>query len=187
MTRFGILGHACAEFRLAGYCTGIGVPNAQSPSFPFVRLNMKDQIERAMRGDAEALDALFQHHRALLLGRIKRWLSPALRRKVSASDILQEAYMVALERVGAFEDRGDGAFGAWLARIVELKTREMVRRYAGTAKRNAAAEVSRDGRTDTANFVGREPTASQLMIASETKEAARRAMAILPPDMPLPT
>lgn len=139
-------------------------------------------VAKARSGDADALHELFEHHRALLCGRIRRWLSPALRRKVSHGDILQEAYLVALERVARFEERSAGDFGGWLAQIVEFKTREVVRKYVGTAKRGAVAEVSRGGRTDTANFVGRTPSPSQMAIAAETREAARRALQRLPDD-----
>jgi len=139
-------------------------------------------IEKARTGDADALNALFDHHGALLRGRIRRWLSPALRRKMSHADIIQEAYLVALERVTRFEDRSEGDFGTWLAQIVEFKTREVVRKYAGTAKRGAVAEVSRGGRADTAHFIGRTPSPSQMAIAGETREAAREALERLPED-----
>ncbi len=58
-------------------------------------------IARARSGDGDALKALFDRYAALLRDRIRQWLSPALRRKVSASDILQEAYLVAWRRVAA--------------------------------------------------------------------------------------
>ena len=41
---------------------------------------------------------------------VRRRLSPALQRKVSVSDIVQETRIAAFGRSGAFEDRGDGAF-----------------------------------------------------------------------------
>ncbi len=139
-------------------------------------------IARARSGDGDALKALFDRYAALLRDRIRQWLSPALRRKVSASDILQEAYLVALRRVADFEHRGDGSFGRWLARIVELKMREVVRKYAGTDKRGAVAEVSRGARDPTANFAGGAPTPSQMAMASELRQRAAVAMEKLPPD-----
>ena len=111
--------------------------------------------------------------------RIRRWLSPSTLRKISASDILQDAYIVAYQRLEEFEERGAGAFGAWLGRIVENKAKHAVRRFAGTAKRGGAGEVSRDGRAATANFAGPAPSPSQVAISAELEERVRRAIAAL--------
>ena len=70
-----------------------------------------DLILRARQGDEDAFQALLRRHEELLRKRVQRWVSPRLRRKISASDILQEAYIVALRRFADFEDRGDGSFG----------------------------------------------------------------------------
>lgn len=140
-----------------------------------------DLILRARQGDEDAFQALLRRHEELLRKRVQRWVSPRLRRKISASDVLQEAYIVALRRFADFEDRGDGSFGRWLGQIVELKLREAVRQ-AGAAKRDAGREVSRDGRMDTRNFMGQQTSPSQAAIASELKEAARVALEKMPDD-----
>jgi len=138
-------------------------------------------ILRARQGDEEAFQALLRRHEALLRRRVQRWVSPRMRRKISASDVLQEAYIVALRRFADFEDRGDGSFGRWLGQIVELKLREAIRQE-GAAKRDAAREVSRDGRLDTRHFEGQQTSPSQAAIASELKEAARIAFEKMPDD-----
>lgn len=139
-------------------------------------------IARARAGDAEALHALFREHGEHLRGRIQRHLSPMILRKVSAADILQEAHLVAHRRIAEFEDRGAGSFGAWLARIVDLKMREVLRKYVGTDKRGARDEVSRNARPSTAAIAGHEPTPSAAAMAAEMQERVREALEKLPPD-----
>ena len=136
-------------------------------------------VRRTRAGDEHALQVLLDRHADRLRERIRRWLSPSTLRKISASDIQQDAYVVAYQRLEEFQDRGTGAFGAWLGRIVENKAKHAVRRFTGTAKRGGAGEVSRDGRAATANFVGRVPSPSQVAISAELEERARRAIAAL--------
>ena len=138
--------------------------------------------ERSRDGDEAALEVLLGRHTQRLHARVRRLLSPAVLRKVSASDILQDAYLVVHQRLGEFDDRGPGSFGAWLGRIVEHKAMHAVRRFTGTQKRGAAAEISRQERGDTANFAGPSPTPSQVAMTGELKDRVRRAMRELPPD-----
>ena len=137
-------------------------------------------VEAARHGDEDALAQLCRRYEQHNLRRIQRRLSPALRRKVSCADVFQEARIVAHRRIAEFEDRGEGAFGHWLARIVELKTREAVRKYAGTAKRAAVREVTRAQRGATAEVRGRIDSPSQAAAAAELREAAREAIDDLP-------
>ena len=110
-------------------------------------------------------------------------LGPAVRRKVSVADVLQEAWITAHDRLAEFEPRGDGAFGAWLARIAEWKAREAVRRFAGTARRDARREVSRGGRPDTAVAAAADgPSPSGVASARERSERVLRALDRLEPD-----
>lgn len=139
-------------------------------------------VRRARDGDEEAFRKLFDRHADRVRGRIRGRLSPAVQRKVSLADVLQDAYLVAFQRIAEFEDRGDGSFGAWLAQIAENRARKVVERFAGTAKRHVGREVSRGGRPDTHHFQGRGPSPSQLAMAGELREAAARALRKLPED-----
>ena len=139
-------------------------------------------VDRARKGDARAFEALCTRYEDQLRARAHQWIVGAVQRKVSILDVLQEAYAVAHERLGDFEDRGQGAFGAWLAQIAEYKAREAVRHYRGAAKRDAGREVSRGGRPDTAQAQGTGRTPSQVLSAREELEQVRRAMDGLPED-----
>jgi RNA polymerase sigma-70 factor (ECF subfamily) len=135
---------------------------------------------RAARGDAAAFKALLARVEPAVRARVERRLPAALRRKVSVDDVLQEARLVAFRRLSEFEDRGPGSFAAWLVRIAELKLREAVRRWLGTAKRGR--EVSRGARPATDAFAARGPSPSEVAVASELKARATKAMDALSDD-----
>jgi RNA polymerase sigma-70 factor (subfamily 1) len=139
-------------------------------------------IDLARKGDARAFEALCGRYEDLLRARARQWIVGAVKRKVSILDVLQEAYTVAHDRLDDFEDRGQGAFGAWLAQIAEFKAREAVRHYRGAAKRDADREVSRGGRPDTAEIRGTGRTPSQVLSAREEFDRVRQAMKELPAD-----
>ena len=141
----------------------------------------EDYLRRIRDGDEEAFRILFERYAALLRARIRSRLSPALQRKVGVSDVLQEAYLTAFQRIDDFEDRGDGSFGHWLGKIVEYKIRDTVRRYA-TAKRHGGQEVTQGRRAQTVDFPGRLPSPSQVAMGAELAEAARAALVRLPAD-----
>jgi RNA polymerase sigma-70 factor (ECF subfamily) len=135
-------------------------------------------VQRARAGDERALGELFARHRAKLRTRVLRQMSRPLRRKISASDILQEAELVAHRRLAEFEDRGEGSFGRWLGRIVTFKTREAVKHYTAFGKRTIAREVSRAG--SRSPEAGHANTPSRVAIARETRRRFEQALRRLP-------
>lgn len=139
-------------------------------------------LERARAGDPEALHVLFDRHRGALEARIRRFLPRAVQRKVSVSDVVQEARILAFERTGQFEPQREGAYRAWLLRIAELKAREALRAHAGTAKRAVGREVSRGDAGASAEGAARGPSPSQAAMTAERREAVLRILAALPPD-----
>jgi len=138
----------------------------------------EELLRRVRAGDESAFHALCERYSGRLLARIEERLAPGLRRKVGASDILQDAYLVALERLASFEDQGEGSFGRWLGGIVKMKVREAAKRYGGTGKRAIGREVAGSSAQDA--VAGREPTPSEAAIGEETGRRARAAIADLP-------
>lgn len=145
-------------------------------------LNDEDLVRRIRGGDDLALKALSDRYAARLTRRVQQRLMPGMRRKVAASDILQEAYLSALPRLGDFEDRGEGSFGRWFGRIVEVKIADAVRRHVQAAKRGVRREVTRSARCPTNRFAGQAPSPSQVLVGAELKEAIRAALEELPED-----
>jgi RNA polymerase sigma-70 factor (ECF subfamily) len=135
---------------------------------------------RARAGDEAAFRELCERHAPRLRPRVRRRLPTALRRKVSESDIIQDACLGAHLTLERFEDRGEGSFRRWLGRIVDHKVNDVLRKFLGTAKRGAVGEVSRHARPETRNVAGGGPTPSQVAEASELEERVREALEELP-------
>jgi len=139
-------------------------------------------VRRAQQGDDEAFRLLFRQHTDSLRAYVLRRISPALRRKASAADILQETFLVASQRIGDFENRGDGCFAGWLRTIAENRTRKLIEHFAGTAKRNLSRELSGHARAETGQFIGHRTSPSAAAMGRELQDAAQRALLELPDD-----
>jgi RNA polymerase sigma-70 factor (ECF subfamily) len=142
----------------------------------------QDLLVRIRGGDEQAWEELFHRYRNVIRKYAEQWLPHAVRRRVSVSDVIQEARIVASQRIDGFEDRGDGSLRNWLIRIVELKVREAVRRHVGTAKRARGNEVTRGMRADTGQFQGQGRSPSSMAANGELREQIETALAELPPD-----
>ena len=139
-------------------------------------------VQRAREGDAEAQTLLYRRHAGALSKRAKRGLPRSVRRKVAASDVLQEAYLTGFARLDRFEDRGPGSFLAWISGIVDHKAREAVRMHVAAAKRSVWREVTRSERSPTCDHVGSVASPSQEAVAREAESQLGRAMDRLPKD-----
>jgi RNA polymerase sigma-70 factor (ECF subfamily) len=139
-------------------------------------------VARARKGDTQAFEALCTRYEGLLRARARHWIAGAVRRRVSLADVLQETYLHAHGRLHEFDDRGEGAFGAWLARITDYKAREAVRHHAGVAMRDATREARRDARPDMDQTRGHDPSPSEAAIAHEEMGAVHSAMDALSDD-----
>jgi RNA polymerase sigma factor (sigma-70 family) len=139
-------------------------------------------LARARSGDSRALALLMRRHEAALRARIRRLLPARLLRRLAVSDILQETRITAHERMGEFEERGEDSFRHWILAIAERKARREVQRHVGVHMRSLGREVTQGQRLPTGQFVGGWPTASEVAMAEETAEMARRALAELSED-----
>ena len=139
-------------------------------------------IRKYREGDEDAFRLLFERNALLLRARIQRKLPRWVLRKMSISDVLQETSLVSFRRRGEFKGGTEDSFRNWLLGIVDMKIHRAVQEYSTAKKRDAAREVSRIGRMDTAHFVGTQPSPSQVAIASELRNLAQEAVSRLRPD-----
>ena len=142
----------------------------------------EELTRRYAQGEGEALAELFERHELVLRARVRKLLPPALRRRLSISDILQESRIVCLESHERFEDRGPGAFRRWALGITEKKALRAVQRHRDAAMRSVAREVTRGERVPTGLVAGASPTPSQVAIGRETSDQIRRALESLGED-----
>ena len=145
-----------------------------------------DGLEALIAGvrakDANALAAYIERVRAPLLAFIEKQLSAAMRRKVEAEDILQEASAEAVRALPGIDLAEREPF-AWLCQLAEWRIVDAHRRFFGAQKRDAAREVSFDapgGSSRSSGFinilVATMTTASQAFDRNTKESRLRHAM-----------
>lgn len=93
----------------------------------------------------ETLDQLLEASRSYLLLIANRKLTPDLRVKCAASDLVQETLMSAVATSSQFTGKTPQELLAWLRGILMNHLMAVHRRYRGTQKRQTNREVSRQG------------------------------------------
>ncbi len=98
-------------------------------------------VARLRDGDQTALAELFDKHRDKLRRMVQLRLDHRLAGRVSASDVLQEAYIDALKRVEHYFEKPDQPFFGWLRLVVGQRLADVHREHLAQ-KRNASKDVS---------------------------------------------
>ena len=140
----------------------------------------EELVRKVRAGDETAAHRLFERHADELRGRVARSLPRAMRPRVAASDVVQEAWLAAFLRLADFEDRGEGSFRRWLATIAENKALDEVRHHVGAGKRDVRREV--DVQSGIVRLAGPASgrSASADLRDAEDKAQVERAMSALP-------
>ncbi len=99
-------------------------------------------LQRFAQGDKEAFAELFQIYREQIKDRLELRLGAELRRKVDASDIMQEAYLSATRHLGEFRGDTPESFIQWLTVIASRRMTDVCRRYLAYEKRDIRREVN---------------------------------------------
>ena len=145
------------------------------PEFPITgsitRQSFGRLMLRARDGDSAALHLLFVRHMAPLQrwarGRLPRWA----RTIADTADLVQEALVQTLRRLGEFEPQGHSALQAYLRRAVDNRINDEFRRI---ARRGLAATLD-EGQADA------RPSPLEEAMAQQTEERYRAALARLRP------
>jgi RNA polymerase sigma-70 factor (ECF subfamily) len=128
--------------------------------------SVEDLVRRAQDGDAGAFGELGLFYRARLEALAASRMGPALRRRLSPEEVVQETLTRGLESLHRFRWQGEDSFLRWLGAIV----------------RNVIAHAARDHRAslDLAAVEGKaasDATASRLARREERFERLERALA----------
>lgn len=97
-------------------------------------------VSRILRGDREALADLFTLYRPRLWRMVNFRLDPRLRGRVDPDDILQDAWVNALQRMSHFVTEASRSSFIWFRLIVQQTLVDVHRRHLGADKRSAARE-----------------------------------------------
>jgi RNA polymerase sigma-70 factor (ECF subfamily) len=144
-------------------------------------------IQRVGLGDLEAFAQLFEHYRAYIRRQVAARMGPDLRRKVDASDVLQETYLTASRHIGDFQGRTPEAFFQWLLVVANRRLTDTYRRYFGFEKRDIRREWAGEGMGVGSSADGWEELLRDAMPAPleevsrrELRQRLRAALAVLP-------
>ena len=101
-------------------------------------------LERVAAGDQNALAELFSQHRDRLWRMIAFRMDPRLHGRIDADDVLQEAWLSAVQRIDHFLIDASRSIFVWFRLIASQTLVDIHRRHLGTQKRNAGQEFSID-------------------------------------------
>jgi len=97
--------------------------------------------ERLAGGDKDALAELFSLHRERLRRMVELRLDRRLNGRVSASDVLQDAYLEALKRLPHYLDKPEMPVLLWLRMVTGQRLTDLHRQHLGAEMRDAGREV----------------------------------------------
>lgn len=103
-------------------------------------------VDRIIAGDRAALAQMFTIYRPRLWRMVNFRLHPKLRGRVDPDDVLQDAWLRAVDRIGHFFADASRSPFVWFRIVVSQTLIEVHRRHLGADKRSAARELSINGR-----------------------------------------
>lgn len=112
-------------------------------------------LERLRSGDQAALAQLFSLFRPQLRRMVELRIDPRLSARVSGSDVLQEAYVDALNRFEHYFKKPGASFYVWLRLIVSQRLIDLHRRHVAAQMRSAGQEHTPAGAAATSLSLAR--------------------------------
>ena len=153
---------------------------------PYRVETVSERLEAARRGSGEELGELLEACRAYLLLVARKDLSPNLRAKGGASDLVQETFLAAHQKFRQFRGKTEAELLAWLRSILVGRLSEFSRRFFGTTKRHVVRESAAQNGARPAgeafHVADPAPSPSWAAIKREEAQAVADALQRLPPD-----
>jgi RNA polymerase sigma-70 factor (ECF subfamily) len=148
-------------------------------------IDLKQLLRQASAGDTAAMERLLSLHRPRLMEYIRRHLPDDVRRVVGPEDVLQDVYVEAFRRLGAFRAVDDHAVDRWLATMARTRLIDIVRNYRA-AKRGGGQSATDPGDFSVEvmlqDLAVYEKTPSRSVLEQELIAALQAALARLPED-----
>jgi RNA polymerase sigma-70 factor (ECF subfamily) len=134
-------------------------------------------VQRAARGEEEALTELFSCYRGRLRQMIRLRLDRRLQGRVDPSDVLQDAYIDMAEKLPEYVGRATIPFFVWLRMVVGERLLRIHRHHLGAAMRDANREISlhrgafpeASSASLAAQLLGQITSASRAALRAETR------------------
>lgn len=138
-------------------------------------------IRAARAGESDALGLLIQTWQTYLFHLADCELSPELRRKLGASDLVQDACLDIHQRFQDFQGETEAEWRVWLRRLLIHDLQDARRRFLDAEKRNMRRERPLTGSSGPApQMFDRAVSPRASLIAEEETQALRSALLRLP-------
>ncbi|MEM9657546.1 MAG: sigma-70 family RNA polymerase sigma factor [Planctomycetota bacterium] len=130
-------------------------------------------LDRIEAGDEPAIDELFARYRPRLRNLVALRLDPRLSARVDASDVVQDAFATAADRVGAYARERSLPFYPWLRQLAIDRIVELHRLHIQAQRRSVRREYSPDAQLSTS---GQDDLVQRLaaLCESPSRPAQRR-------------
>jgi RNA polymerase sigma-70 factor (ECF subfamily) len=136
-------------------------------------------LARLEMGDEHALAELFSHFQDQLRRMVGYRLDGRLQGRVDVSDVLQEVYLDASQRLDHYRTSPPSSFLLWLRQLTDQRLVDVHRRHFGAQRRDVRRESRRPG-SDTGSLltqlVGRFSSPSQEAMRAELEAAVEQAL-----------
>jgi len=147
-------------------------------------------LQRVDAGDGEAVEELFRRHRLRLRRMVQLRISPALRGRVDASDVIQESFLEAWRRLEDYRKNPAMPFFLWLRFLTRQKLFAIHNRHAGVKARDPRREVALyDGALPEASsaalafqLMGQLPSPSEAVVRAELQLRLQEGLDALDPE-----
>ena len=100
------------------------------------------QLKRALEGDRQAWASLLAAYRPRLRRMVAVRLHPLLRGRIDPSDVLQDAFVEATERLGSYAEKSDLPLFLWLRWLTAMRIKRIHRDHLDVKGRDPRREVS---------------------------------------------
>lgn len=143
-----------------------------------------EQLERARKGDAAAVGVLLEGHRDRLRRVVTLRLDRRLRGRVDENDVLQDAFLEAINRIDEYLRRPTMPFYLWIRFLTCQRIQELCRVHLGAQKRDVRRETplaepeypEATSEVLAAQLLGKLSTPSQALMRSEMQARLREAL-----------
>ena len=143
-----------------------------------------EMIERAARGDQQALAHVFDRYRDRLRQMVRLRLDRRLQGRLDPSDVLQEAYLDFARRLPEYAQEPALPFYLWLRLLTGQRLVDLHRMHLGAKMRDAGQEVSlyrgalpqASSASLAAQLLGRLTSASRAAMRAETQIRVQEAL-----------
>jgi len=145
-------------------------------------------IKLAADGNNEAMGQLLENHRLRLENIVQLRLDHRLQSRINASDVLQETFIEAAQRLREYLQKPEVPFFIWLRYLANQRLGQLHRHHLGRQSRNAGREVSIDQARSpcssevlAAQLVGNLSSASTTLQKAELQQHLRDVLADMEP------